>query len=69
MSNEQENHRLEITSDSVNSLRVQFQGQFRDFLFPFIMRIHPKADQTQQNNAYLQYALHKIKTKTKTNPE
>ena len=40
------NIRLEITSDSVYSLRVQFQGQFRDFLFPFIMRIHPEADQT-----------------------
>ena len=39
-------NRLEITSDSVYSLRVQFQGQFRDFLFPFIMRIHPEADQT-----------------------
>ena len=63
------NHRLEITSDSVYSLRVQFQGQFRDFLFPFIMCIRPAADQTRQNNAYSQYALHKIKTKTKTNPE
>ena len=62
-------YRLEITSDSVYSLRVQFQGQFRDFLFPFIMRIRPEADQTQQNNAYMQYTLHKIKTKTKTNPE
>ena len=40
-------NRLEITSDSVYSLRVQFQGQFRDFLFLFIMRIRPEADQTQ----------------------
>ena len=39
-------NRLEITSDSVYSLRVQFQGQFRDFLFPFIMRIRLEADQT-----------------------
>ena len=61
--------RLEITLDSVYSLRVQFQGQFREFLFPFIMRIHPEADQTQQNNVYSQYALHEIITKTKTNPE
>ena len=39
-------YRLEITSDSVYSLGVQFQGLFRDFLFPFIIRIHPEADQT-----------------------
>ena len=61
--------RLEITSESVYSLRVQFQGQFRDFLFLFIIRIRPEADQTRQNNVYSQYTLHKTKTKTKTNPE
>ena len=38
--------RLEITSESVYSLRVQFQGQFTDFLFPSIVRIRPEVDQT-----------------------
>ena len=60
--------RLEITSDSVYSLRFQFRGQFRDFLFPFIMRIHPEANQTWQNNARITQNQNKNQNKPRIMP-